>query len=312
MSETLNFLQTLFGGYGASDALRLEIRALRPAWQPRDEQASAFAARRWFPLQPRPMEVAAQTAQIWSQTLDVYFGVLPRNGDSGKGKDVPHAAILWADIDAGDGTPQDCLALLKARVQQERVPAPSLLVCSGGGLHCYWLLREPVPLPDDDARFHFKRLLQRLSLTLGGSAPSAHADPSCCDVARVLRVAGTRNLKRRDEPRPVELWHEDFVALYDFSEWDASLPPLPPPKLAKPAPVRCDDLDRYRALWRWANEPYPEGKRHQDLASAGAWLIRDCKLPREIAEEMLRQKAAVSTVRRIVTERELEAILRWA
>jgi hypothetical protein len=206
------------------------------------------------------------------------------------------------------------LTLLKERVRNAVLPTPDMVVCSGGGLHVYYLLKECYPLTTETGRQRFKDVLKRLSFAIGGEAPKAHSDASCADVARVLRVAGTWNHKQPENPRRVEVWHETPEPEFTFLEWEAGLPELPTASRARPhsSPMSPTDYDRYRALWDWANKPIPEGERHKRLTSGAAWLLRDLKLPRSIAEELLRRKAEVSAGRNPVPEKELEAILKWA
>ena len=70
-----------------------------------------------------------------------------------------------------------------------------MIVSSGKGFHVYWLLAEPFILSDDAARRDWAEIQRWWVRHVG-------ADPSACDLARVLRVPGTRNGKY-DPPRPV-------------------------------------------------------------------------------------------------------------
>jgi hypothetical protein len=72
-------------------------------------------------------------------------------------------------------------------------PRPSVVVDSGGGVHCYWLLRDPWLLDSDDTR-QAAEIVQRswVQQVIG-------ADESVHDLVRILRVPGTRtsNMTRR-------------------------------------------------------------------------------------------------------------------
>jgi hypothetical protein len=76
-------------------------------------------------------------------------------------------------------------------------PAPSVVVDSGGGVHAYWLLREPWLLDIDDTR-QAAEVVQRVWVqqVIG-------ADPTVHDLVRILRVPGTLNFKY-DPPPPVQ------------------------------------------------------------------------------------------------------------
>lgn len=66
--------------------------------------------------------------------------------------------------------------------------APSVVIDSGGGYHCYWLLDTPYILADDAARI-YARKLQYAWVVLVGS------DDDAKDLSRVLRIPGTYNYK---------------------------------------------------------------------------------------------------------------------
>jgi hypothetical protein len=122
--------------------------------------------------------------------LGLYFAVATRN-DGAKKEHIEEIPALWVDIDFKD-VPED-----RARRQlEEFLFLPSAVVSTGGGLHVYWLLKEPATREEIEP---FEKTLKRLAHTLGGDLRAAEA-------ARVLRVPGTFNRKPEYEsPRPVEL-----------------------------------------------------------------------------------------------------------
>ena len=122
---------------------------------------------------------------------NVYFGVAARkDSTSGELKNCSVIRAVFADIDFKD-TPED-----EARHVLNAFPLrSSFLVESGGGFHCYWVLKEPIVLvpPAED----FKALLRRTALALG-------ADLSSAEPAHILRVPQSFNHKY-DPPREVRL-----------------------------------------------------------------------------------------------------------
>jgi putative DNA primase/helicase len=122
---------------------------------------------------------------------------------------------LFAEFDAkhfGD----DKSAIL-AHVESLPI-APSVIIDSGGGYHFYWLLEEPFILDTEEKRERAKRL-QEAWVTFVGS------DNGAKDLARVLRVPGTRNYKPDYAPDFPEV---TFVAthidrLYQLDELEALL-----------------------------------------------------------------------------------------
>jgi hypothetical protein len=125
---------------------------------------------------------------------DSYFGVAERlDGTSGKLENCGRLTALFTDIDYKD------IAEVEARQRLNGFAyPPSIIIASGGGLHCYWRLDEPLDLAHEAVRA--KRVLRKLAAAL-------NADMSAAEPARVLRVPGTFNYKY-DPPRLVEIVDE--------------------------------------------------------------------------------------------------------
>ncbi len=116
-------------------------------------------------------------------------------------RNVQSVKSFWLDVDAGQGKPYTdadaALASLKDFLAKTGLPAP-MIVCSGHGLHCYFLLSEPIPAK------RWKPLGERLKSLC--AAHGFHADPMrTADHASILRPIGTMNRKFPDAPRPVTL-----------------------------------------------------------------------------------------------------------
>jgi hypothetical protein len=143
----------------------------------------------------------------------LYFGVALRgDDDDGTLANCTMLTALFVDIDFST-TPEP-----EARERLTHCPlSPSALVASGGGLHAYYLLREPLPLPGDAGLA--RGLLRRLAGYLGGDLASA-------EPARVLRIPGGLNHKYQPA-RPVTIEHLDATVRYtvsDFGDWLPSEP----------------------------------------------------------------------------------------
>ena len=72
------------------------------------------------------------------------------------------------------------------------LPYPSVILDTGGGYHCYWLLENTVTI-DAGNREHVKALQAAWVDLVGG-------DPASKDLARVLRLPGTQNRKTHYAP----------------------------------------------------------------------------------------------------------------
>lgn len=123
---------------------------------------------------------------------------------------------LYGEFDVKEYGSKEAIA---AHIAQAPWPAPSVVVDSGGGVHGYWLLREPWLLESDDAR-QAAEIVQRawVQQVVG-------ADKNVCDLVRILRVPGTLNFKY-DPPRPVQFLSCDLSMQYSLPTLTAHLPPM--------------------------------------------------------------------------------------
>jgi putative DNA primase/helicase len=83
------------------------------------------------------------------ERLNIFFGVCPRAGQKGRfdlAWQIRTVRALWTDID--HVTVEDALI----RVEKAGLPAPSIIVNSGNGVHLYWLLDAPYQIDDVDLR----------------------------------------------------------------------------------------------------------------------------------------------------------------
>lgn len=137
------------------------------------------------------------------QQYNIYFGVGTRD-DSGSGckQNVLEIPSLWADVDFKDIKPAD------VKTQLDRFTLrPSAAVLTGHGVHFYWILKEPATCQDFNT---VEDLLRRICAQMT-------ADPSACEIARVLRIPGTVNVKY--DPVPVKIhWFEDYC--YELDDFD--------------------------------------------------------------------------------------------
>lgn len=178
-------------------------------------------------------------AALPSAAHDIYVGVHPvnqipptnRHGKAVESSRVrsqlPYIAAincLFAEFDAkAFGDDKGC-ALGAA---QALSPAPSAIVDSGGGYHCYWLLSEPWVLDSDERRDAARRLQAAWVLWAGSDAASK-------DLCRVLRVPGTLNHKPEyGQPRPVTWVTCQLGQQFDLAELAA----LAKPFMASPKPT---------------------------------------------------------------------------
>jgi hypothetical protein len=95
-------------------------------------------------------------------------------------------------------------------------PTPSAIVETGGGWHCYWFFNCPFLIHNENERAFIAKFLKDWVKFIG-------SDPAACDLARCLRLPGTRNFKYFP-PREVKFIKLHFDILYDLAELKALLP----------------------------------------------------------------------------------------
>lgn len=161
------FLEILFD---ECDDLWIDVRMV-------EERGGGNNRPLWF---RSPAELAAALPRLadtaYQEGRSLFFGVLPRKArGNGTREGVAAGWVAWADVDFKETPEQELDARLAA------VPAPSITVRSGHGLHLYWLMQERT----DPAVL--EGLSQRIAAAIGAD--------SCHDCARVLRLPGSLNLK---------------------------------------------------------------------------------------------------------------------
>jgi hypothetical protein len=186
--------------------------------------ANGYARATWYDSDAEPPAVPTGT--------NVYFGVSPCTaipptnaaGEPAKPENVRGrkdyiAALncLYAEFDAKDfgNSLDETLAHVHSLALQ-----PSVIVASGGGYHCYWLLVEPFMLDTDAAR-------ARAVDVQACWVSFVRGDKAAKDIARVLRFPGTLNYKY-EPARPVAFVEQHYNRRYTLDALQAALPPVPP------------------------------------------------------------------------------------
>lgn len=161
---------------------------------------------RFFDSVPK---LAKATSLLDSHGYNVYYAVSSFAGrGSRKQDDVLATKLLALDIDCGDNKPlksqPDGIRALRAFIQNNKLPAPTLIVSSGNGLHVYWVLDRALP------RAEWLPLASAMRAIIPRCPTSGRFlfDTSVtADSARVLRAPGTTNRKGGAE-KPVQVLHQ--------------------------------------------------------------------------------------------------------
>ena len=212
-TDTLKHLKFLFGDQPDG---KIELRYL-------NEDANARVTK----FYDTPEQAAKDAKKQNGNSLNVYPGLATRrDSTSGKASNLKSVRVVWVDIDPelpeGTSSADAMLKITEAKdAARARIAAfrhrPSMIVDSGGGLHVYWSLAEPLDLTTAEAQLHLKRITTGLALALQG-------DLRACDPARILRLAGTVNYPKAKKrargrtPAPCSILAEDATSytLEDF------------------------------------------------------------------------------------------------
>lgn len=239
---TREFLAARFAALGPGETI--EIRPIH-ATSGRHHQRT-FA---------KTIDQAVRAVEAIPEGFEVYYGVNPRRGHDGTKAGVAWLTCLYADCD-DKHFGNDHQAALDAIMSFELIPTG--IIDSGRGWHAYWELEEWLPNTPSEQRT-VEQFARRLYLRLGGL-------DAVQDVSRVLRVPGTTNWKRPDEPLPVSVKHWESGRTYTLDQFDPLLPPLVGQEVTyrETTAVLGDEerpsLELLRELLRWIDPrlPYAE------------------------------------------------------
>lgn len=112
---------------------------------------------------------------------NIYIGMLTRNKKRGKAVDTLETQSIWLDFDD-----KDSFYSFEHLVNLKKLPEPSIIVDSGHGYHTHYILDKP-------AGHEVESVIKELARKVG-------ADTRATDLARIMRVPGTVNVKNPDEP----------------------------------------------------------------------------------------------------------------
>lgn len=189
---------------------------------------------RWFSTYQLD-EVATTCQRMVDQGLDVYYGIglqekALTSSTRGTANTVNTIPGPWLDIDIASpghsssdlpATTEDALQILEVLPFE-----PSVVIHSGGGLHVYWLFKEPLVFANPEERSEAQKLLNQFQLVLRQEAKRhGWGMDNTSDLARVLRVPYTKNFKDSEHPRDVTILEEDYSLRYDPQQFSEFLEP---------------------------------------------------------------------------------------
>lgn len=190
LSQCIDFLGCLFEPEDI-----IEFRPLPPQ----------NAGRRWSRLDEIPDIVDWLHALNGSeqQRVHAYFGANPRKAKGqSQAEGVALARCVFADFDGGVGL-EDAWAKIKAA----GFPMPTAILESGGGVHAWWRLDQPMT---DQNAWHER--MKAIASALG-------SDQSVCDWPRIMRLPGFINWKHEQRPLAV-LADADPTRVYPLARFE--------------------------------------------------------------------------------------------
>lgn len=222
----------------------------------------------------------------WDQPgRGTYVGVTTRQSGKNKGnaahcREIP---ALWGDIDVYEigRTKEEAIAALRAFVMP-----PSIIVDSGGGVQCYWVLTEPADCEGDGD--DVKKGLTNIARVFAG-------DPKVVDLARVMRLPGTINAKKKHggEALPVFVV-EDTGREYELADILDCLKTAAPMIEASGGPDKPNPYEAFGAMLsgegidvKAALDGLEAGSIHDTQLRVTAKLVSEGVEDDEIAEKVL-------------------------
>lgn len=229
-------------------------------------------------------DFAAALVRMDGEQLNTYFalasykqGFHPNPKDPTKKQlrvrtNVDSLQALWMDFDFKGFTPPDikgALPALRDFLKTTSMPAPSVIVHTGNGLHVYWPFDQPVPLDQ------WQLLADALkSAAIECKLPIDHG--CTADACRVLRPIGTSNWKDPANPKPVNLL-QSTGKQFTYIDLEGVLTPWIGKARQLPS-MRTANADMYNELTGGLTSPISDIKSRYDT------IIKHCGVSRMIAE----------------------------
>ena len=134
---------------------------------------------------------------------NIYAGVVPRDSNGGKeDSDCSKSGLIWCDIEN-----ISCDNTLKL-LEDNDLPVPTLVLNSGHGVHCYWRLKEYMPVA------LISQIVNDLAVLIG-------SDPTVKNPSRVMRVTNFVNWK---EPAKEAKVYQINNETYSFEDLRSKIP----------------------------------------------------------------------------------------
>lgn len=180
-SISVDFLNSLFG----ETVQQVELRAC-----PNVKGGSGAKSL----MTREPVKICAFCDQKDVPGLGVYFGVCTRKDGAASGSlaNIAECPALWVDIDCAK---QDIKGATAIEALEFLPFPPSYIINSGGGLHAYWQLEEPIDVSDASLAINGNAAREAVTAALKALVRILAGDSQCAELVRIMRLPGTHNSK---------------------------------------------------------------------------------------------------------------------
>ena len=152
---------------------------------------------------------------ICNSKKDIFIGVNTRVGRKGDRENIHFVNAFHADIDVGEEGHKKQSELQDLDEAKKLIDEfhlkPSIVLSSGGGYHCFWILNDPVKVSDigkDELESINRYLIESLKGDIGTQ-----------NINRHLRIPGTYNFKEDYYIKPEVTVYFDGGPTYDFNDF---------------------------------------------------------------------------------------------
>ena len=229
---------------------------------------------------------AAAEFVLKTRGMDVYVGVGLSKADLGPthrctSDEIAGITALWSDLDVSSAahgnkplpaTIPDALSIIPATLP------PSIAVSTGNGAHAWWLLKEPYIFDNEEDRRRTASIVSRWHTMLRlNAAARGWAYERLADLARVLRIPGTQNIKDPANPKDVAIYsfEDRRYNLSDFEEFldEAAIPdPEAQEKIAREWAERFGDKPLVVNLEARIPQDVIDGWMSVDMRFRNTWM----------------------------------------
>lgn len=134
---------------------------------------------------------------------------------------------VWTDIDFNEykKTKKSPNVKEAASLIDEMPLKPTMIINSGHGYHAWWLFRELFKIESDEDRIKIKEIVYGWNILLRNKAKKHSWDiDNVGDLARILRLPGTYNLKNKNEPVICKINFLTDSLRYNHFDFDEYIP----------------------------------------------------------------------------------------